>query len=41
MNEREEFIKMIKEVWAPYDGNLRQSTPTQFQQNLRRKEKKR
>jgi hypothetical protein len=37
--KEEEFINKIKEVWVPYDGDLRESSPIQFHQNLKKSKK--
>jgi hypothetical protein len=34
--KEEDFINNIKEVWVPYDGNLREFTPIKFHQNLKK-----
>jgi hypothetical protein len=35
----EDFVGKIKVVWKPFNGNLRESTPLQFQQNLKEAKK--
>jgi len=33
--KEEDFVNKIKDVWKPYDGNLRESAPIQFHQNMK------
>jgi hypothetical protein len=37
--KEEEFINKLKEVWVPFDGSLREYTPIQFHQNLKKSKK--